>query len=124
MKIFALGKDKYWLTVLKNLELNVSLKTIHCLGKLPACLDALPEVETNAIILLDASGQANIKEGVRVLRNRGWRYVVVVAADPSANEATVMFRNKLAHDYWVKTYDIHPIVNRLEDCLEEIRKDS
>jgi hypothetical protein len=85
----------------------------HCIGNLPA-----PDLKT--VLLVDASGQSDIEEIVGRLRSQGWRYVIVVAADPSVKEATAVLRGNPGNDYWDKTYDEKDIRKRIDQCVGEI----
>jgi hypothetical protein len=69
---------------------------------------------------VDATIQSQMKDVVTTLRDQGWRYVVVVAADPSAKVATTILRGNLGFDYWEKTYDDEEIRKRIIECINEI----
>ena len=124
MRIYALGQDRYWLATIKNIEVkNAVFKIIQCPAGLLECLDYLPAPEEGSLILLDASGQADVEAMVRRLRDQGWRYVIVVAADQNAKKAIAVLRRNLAFDYWEKTYDIPPIQARIARSIDEISRD-
>jgi len=121
-RLVAFGMDKYWIgsvkRVMKGWEVGVA--AIKCTGNLKVCLSRLPDPDENSVVIVDASGQSQMKEIVASLRSRGWQYVIVVAADPNAKEAISILRPNLAYDYWEKTYDNTEIGNRIRQCFDEI----
>jgi len=123
MRIYAVSHDPYWLDTLKKIEVRAaSIEVTPCPGELLECLENLPEGQANGLIILDASGYIDIKPVVQMLRESGWRYVIVVTADTSARKAIAILRRNLAYDYWAKTYDIPPTQRRIEHSLQEIKK--
>ena len=124
--VYALGRDPYWLTALRKAthRTAVELKGLACEGEIQQCIVKLPKADPEALILVDASGQTSIEAAVRALRAAGWRYVVVVAADPSAREAAAVLRGSLGYDYWEKSYDETSMLARIRKCLREMAADS
>ena len=122
MCIVAIGQDSYWLAAVHeaSMALSAESRTYKCLGDLQKCIPDLPEPSDNTLILLDAAGQTNIETVVASLRSRGWKYVITVASDPSAKEATSVLRRNLGYDYWAKTYDKVAISESMRTCFEEI----
>ena len=122
--IYALGQDKFWLSALHQAcTYNRQIKSIHCAVNISGCIVDLPVPQKNAVILLDASGQSNIAQSVKVLRDKGWKFVVVVAADPSVKEAVSVLRMGMGYDYWKKTYVVQEIADAVEECLDEVEKE-
>jgi hypothetical protein len=80
----------------------------------------LRRANVSTLLLLDASDQPEVAATVRQLRDKGWKYVIVVAADPSGGESVTVLRGGLGFDYWNKTYDEEKIRAQLLKCLEEI----
>lgn len=118
----AFGQDSYWLTAVQNAMAGWAgdPSMVKCSGDFPNCISNLPAPEANTLLLVDASGQNDMEQVVAKLRARGWKYVVVVAADPSAKEATAVLRRNLGYDYWEKTYDEEDIRKRVKACFDEI----
>lgn len=124
MRIYAIGQDRYWLATFKRIEVkNTVFKIIECPAEFLDCVDTLPTAEVDSLILLDATGQVDIEAIVQRLRDQGWRYVIVVAADQNAKKAIAILRRSLAFDYWEKTYDIPPIQARIARIIDEINSD-
>jgi hypothetical protein len=122
MRVTAFGQDAYWLIAVQNAMAGLADDTsiVKFSSDFPNCVANLPTPETNTILLVDASGQGDMEQIVAKLRARGWKYVVVVAADPSAKEATAVLRRNLGYDYWEKTYDEEDIRKRVKACFDEI----
>src|ERR671923_1382029 len=122
ISILAVGQDPYWLSAVQKATARWTGQpaTVKCLGDLSNCVSDLPSPQPNMILLVDASGQGDMELVVSGLRERGWKYVIVVAADPSAKEATAILRRNLGYDYWEKTYEEDEIRNRLKTCFDEI----
>jgi thiaminase len=122
MRLVAIGQDAYWLSAVHRATTGWAGDpiTVKCTGDIRQCISCLPQPAANAILLVDASGQGDMEQVVAALRNQGWRYVVVVAADPSAKEATAVLRRNLGYDYWEKTYVEEEIRERVRVCLAEI----
>jgi hypothetical protein len=125
MHILAVGQDEYWLTAVQKAAAEWAGNPIivKCPGNLLQCISSLPRPSTSTVVLVDASGQGDVEQVVAGLRARGWKYIIVVAADPSAKEATSVLRRNLGYDYWEKTYDEKDIHDRVEACLAEITMD-
>lgn len=120
-RMYAMSQDCHWLQVLRDLpDKLISGGKFYCSNDYPFCLNQLGEPDRNALLLIDATGQSNIAETVSQLRKQGWRYVVVVAADPSSKEAHAVFKEAGGYDYLVKCYTHKSIQNELERCLNEI----
>jgi hypothetical protein len=122
LRIFAVGQDTYWLTAVQHATADLA-------GNPPKrkkrkdfvkCVPDLPRPRDNMILLLDASDQRDLVGAILDLRFKGWRYVVVVAADQSVRQATAVLRQQLGFDYWIKTYDENEIREQVKTCLREI----
>lgn len=121
-QVYALGRDIYWLEAMARIAGEaLAVTAIPCPGNYPGCLDDLPPAEPGALLLVDATNQGDIPGIVQHLRQRGWAYVVVVAADPSWKEATEVLRGGAAYDYWPKSYKSSAIRGEIERCLAEIQ---
>lgn len=122
MRVVATGQDAYWLSAVQKAtaDWGGNAHTMKCLGELLQCISNLPEPDAETVLLVDASGQSDMEKVVTGLRDRGWRYVIVVAADPSAKEATSVLRGNLGYDYWVKTYVEDEIQDKVKRCFNEI----
>jgi hypothetical protein len=122
MCVLALGQDMYWLDAV--LEATATLADIAPVKKFFGVplksIPQLPPPKANTVLLVDASGQVDLPAVVSGFRSAGWRYVVVVAADPSAKEATAVLRRNLGYDYWQKTYDVDAIREKVLVCITEI----
>jgi hypothetical protein len=122
-QVYALGQDTYWLKAVARIaDESISVKLIHCTQGYPECLPRLPQADREALILVDATGQSDVATVVQWLRGQGWRYVVVVAADPSSREAHAVLREAEGYDYWTKTYASKIIRRSIEECLSEMRQ--
>lgn len=123
LRVAAIGHDEYWLNAVHNATADWvgETPTVKCGGELLKCISRLPKPSIRTILLVDASGQGDMEQVVEVLRTRGWKYVIVVAADPSAKEATAVLRRNLGYDYWEKTYEEAEIRERIKTCFEELQ---
>ncbi|HLO13654.1 MAG TPA: hypothetical protein VK206_02420 [Anaerolineales bacterium] len=126
-RVYAFGRDKYWLDAINNVKLdNVILETVHCSECLSDCLDDLPNPDPDALVLIDIfSPRETIDNVLRNLRNRGWRNIVVIAADPSVKESRDVFLERQGsdyRDYRNKTYDVSMIKSMIEKSLRDLRK--
>jgi hypothetical protein len=122
--VYAFGRDKFWLDAINKVKLDdVVLETVQCQECLSDCLDDLPDSDPNALVLIDIfSHQEKIDMILRNLRSRGWRNIIVIAADPSVKESRDVFRQSLGLDYWNKTYDVSIIQSKVEKCLVDMKK--
>jgi len=122
MHVLAVGQDEYWLTAVHKATAGWAGEpiTVKCPGDLLQCISSLPHPTAGTVVLVDAAGQGDVQQVVAGLRVRGWKYVIVVAADPSAKEAASVLRRNLGYDYWEKTYDEEDIRHRLKACFDEI----
>jgi hypothetical protein len=120
-QVYAWGQDEYWLkAVMKAADKAVRVEPILCPARCLEYLDRLPEADPEALMLVDATRQPDISAVVQSLRDQGWRYVVVVAADPSWKEARAVLRGTVGYDYWEKSYDPCVIQREIERCLTEM----
>jgi len=120
-QVYALGRDAYWLQAVARIaDEAITVEPIRCPAAYPECLERLPTADRRALLLVDATGQPDVVGIVRGLRERGWQYVVVVAADPSWEEARAVLRGTVGHDYWEKSYVPDVIRRDVRRCLEEI----
>ncbi len=115
LRVIALSQDIYWLNAVHQ-----ALVGSVCDVRLLKSITTLPLSEARTVLLVDASGQSDLDVVVARLRDLGWRYVVVVAADPSAKEAASVLRRHLGYDYWEKTYEQGEIRTRMQECFEEV----
>lgn len=125
LHIVAVGQDIFWLTAVKKATAGWAgtPEILECPDELTKCISDLPAPDMNAVLLVDASGQGNMERAVALLRSRGWRYVIVVAADPSAKEAVSVLRRNVGYDYWEKTYDENDIRARVSASFDEIERE-
>lgn len=120
-QIYALGRDRYWLEAIGQVASErITIHSILCPEHIPECLERLPAADAKALLLLDATNQADVARTVRYLRLGGWQYIVVVAADPSWKEARNVLRPGLAYDYWDKSYNVPAIRSYVDNCLAEL----
>ena len=121
--IYAVGKDPYWLQAVARIaDETITVELIPWSVSDPECLNRLPEAEAEALLLVDATGQDDLVAVAQQLYERGWRYVVIVAADPSSKEAHAVFWKARGYDYWKKTY-VHEIIRRsIEQWLASMRQ--
>lgn len=123
LHIVAVGQDAYWLTAVKRASAGwqeTPPHTLECPDAFTDCISSLPAPDADSVLLVDASGQSSMEVIVSMLRSRGWRYVIVVAADPSAKEAVSVLHRNLGYDYWEKTYDEDDIRERMKETFNEI----
>lgn len=122
-QVYVFGRDKYWLDAIAKVQLDdVSIETVQCQELLSDCLNDLPEPNPDALVLIDVfSHREKIEDVLLQLRSRGWRNIVVIAADPSVKESRSVFRERLGMDYWNKTYDVAIIQLKIEKCLRDIK---
>lgn len=122
-KIIAIGENKDWLDKVKTaLDQDANISLIQCGNTLIDSLACLPEADMNTLLLVDANSKVNITEVVSNLSQRGWKYIVVVAADPSVKEAYTILHESGGYDYWKQTYDIPTIRAKTKKCLSEIQE--
>ena len=125
LHIVAVGQDEYWLTAIKKATSSWAgtPNLLECPKELSECIAGLPAPDADAVLLVDASGERDMERVVTLLRSRGWKYVIVVAADPSAKEAVSVLRRNLGYDYWEKTYDRNDICERVRESFDEIERE-
>ena len=118
--VYAVTTDEYWRNILSQVgDETFRIETVYCPEGYPNCLENLPDAAPAALLLLDATGLPDVAGTVRRLRQRGWRYIVVVAADPSAHEARAVFKAG-GHDYWAKASDASVARRQVQECLQKI----
>jgi len=121
-RVYAVTTDEHWRRALEQVsDASFRLDTLYCPEGYPGCLDRLPDADPGGLLLVDATGLPDVADTVRRLRERGWRYVVAVAADPSARETASVFKAR-GHDYWVKTFEVDRILRQVKDCLRQIER--
>ena len=119
-KIIAISQDDYWLKAIHAAVAGLGkVQIASCDDSLRECLDRLPAVDPQALLLVDVFSKENIDKIVSGLYQAGWRFIVVVAADPSLKEAIRVIKAQ-GFDYWKKTYTIPDIETEIRKCLEEI----
>ena len=125
LRVLTVGQDAYWLTAVQHATADLIMDPPGRKHRKDSvkCISDLPRPSVNTLLLLDASDQRDVVQAVTELRSRGWKYVVVVAADQSARQATAVLRQQLGFDYWDKTYDEEKIRARIKTCFEEIAKE-
>lgn len=126
MKIctYVLSQDISFLNALKQINLGfVSFE----IGSLQigdkGCLESTPPVNAKEIIIIDATSKCDLEAVIHQLTDIGWKNVIVVAADPSANEALLVFRDNPTFDYWEKTYVVSKIELKLGNYFHEMDQD-
>lgn len=119
--VYAISQDRFWLEAMGRAAVpGVRVEPVECLGGYPDCLKGLPEADPEALVLLDATGQSDVVYLARLLRARGWQHIVVVAADPCSRVARSVLRERVADDYWHKTYAREDIQRDLRQYLQEV----
>ena len=119
--VYALSHDPYWLeAVAQAAQAGLTVEQVECPEGYPDCLEGLPETDPSALLLLDATGQEDVVTLARLLRARGWLHIVVVAADPCSDQARAVLRERVADDYWHKTYARRAIQRDLRQYLHEV----
>jgi hypothetical protein len=124
MRILAMGQDLYWFAAMKKAIaiLEDDLLSPRKQFRSVKCAADLPRANANTLLLIDASEQLNLEATIVQLRQQGWRYVVVVSADPTAKQATAVLHWDQGYDYWEKTYDEQRIGKQVQAFFDEIRK--
>ena len=119
--VYALSRDRFWLeAVAQAADAGVTVEPVECPDGYPDCLKGLPEADSTALLLLDATGQSDVVYLARLLRARGWQHIVVVAADPCSKQARSVLRERVADDYWHKTYAREAIQRDLRQYVQEV----
>ena len=122
-RIYALGHDEYWLRAVAGIvDDTVEVQVLRLAEDEPLCLDDLPEPVPGALLLLDTTPE--VKTVAQMLNQKGWRHVVIVAADPHWKEAKALIKQKIAYDYWPKSYEPDAIRTSVKTCLQEMREDA
>lgn len=116
-RVIALGHDRYWLKAVRSLPADEFQVTASAL---PARTETwpLPPADASAVLLLEASGLANVAEMVHYAHQRGWQHILVVAANPSAREAYTVLRQAGACDYRPLTYDPETIALQVREACD------
>ena len=123
--VIAIGEDGYWLAAVKKAgEDGLDIHVVSCDHPLIKCLDCLPDADINKLLLVDAFSKVDVSEIVSILSERGWRHIVVVAADPTSREVYRVLHESGGYDYWTKTYRVPEIRLKIRRCLDEIEKRS
>jgi hypothetical protein len=97
----------------------IAIEPIYCPGAFWDCLVRLPQAELEALVLLDATSHEDILSAVKHLRQKGWRHIVVVTADPSYSQARHVLAGGTASDYWDKSYDRSTILAQVKEYVTE-----
>ena len=119
--VYALSQDRFWLdAVVQAASQGIMVQRVECPEGYPDCLKGLPEADLEALLLLDATGQSDVAYLAGLLRARGWRHIVVVAADPCSKQARDVLRERVAEDYWHKTYARETIQRDLDQYVQEV----
>ena len=123
MRVLAVGQDLYWLTAIQKAIADLPEHALMKKKKFQAvkCVADLPRPNASTLLLLDASNQRDVAHTVKELRSKGWKYVIVVAADPTAKQATAVLRSDQGYDYREKTYEEMKIGNQVQTWLDEIQ---
>jgi len=120
-QVYAVGGDLYWLKAIQKIASeSVDVKVFQCDTLSPECLDHLSEADREALLLLDADDWNGTVGAVQQLRQRGWRYVVLVVAGSSWRDARKALQRSFTYDYWEKSYAPNVIRREVEQCLDEI----
>lgn len=105
-QVVAMGQDQYWLRAVEaGADEQTEVHTVRCEEGLINCLRRLPPAHPDTLLLVDATGQADIRRVARRLRADGWRRVIILAADPSFREARAVLQEASGYDYQPKSYD-------------------
>ena len=119
--VYALSRDRFWLeAVAQAASAGLIVYPVECPEGFPDCLDGLPEADPEALLLLDATGQSDVAYLARLLRKRGWRHIVVVAALSCSTQARAVLRERDADDYWHKTYAPEAIQRDVGQYIQEV----
>lgn len=119
--VYALTMDGRWGEMLTQIvDESFEITVMHCPEGYPDCLENLPEADPDALLLVDATGLPDVAGMVRRLRRRGWRHVVVIAADPTAKEANAAFKAG-ASDYGTKTLDRRTVLWQLGEWVRQVQ---
>lgn len=121
--VYALGQDAYWVdAMVRSGDESVRVQPIRCPGGYDECLGQVAEIARDVLLFVDATDQQDVVATAARLQQLGFRYVVVVAADPSAREAHAVFQEGKAFDYIQKTYVSQVIRADIARCLAEIEE--
>jgi hypothetical protein len=119
--VYVLSRDPFWRqAVIEGAGSGVSVKPIECPEGYPDCLEAMPDADPEALLLLDATGQSDVVSLARGLSAGGWGHIVVVAADPCSGDARAVLRERVAEDYWPKTYARKAIQRDIRQYMCEV----
>lgn len=124
-RVYALARDSYWLQATKEAaDESIEVEPIPCHTGYPECLETMPSADPESLLLVDATGHADVVGIVQGLLARGWRYIVVVAADPSWKEAHAVLKIAQGYDYWQKSYVPNCIRQKIRVWQEEVAASS
>jgi hypothetical protein len=125
LRIIAVGQDTYWLDAVQHAVYGLMQDPPGRRRRKDFVngISDLPRARPDTVLLLDASDQCDLAGAVTELRSAGWKYVVVVAADPSVRQATSVLRQGLGFDYWIKTYVEEQIRKQIAHCFKEIAEE-
>jgi len=120
-RVVVVSKDKYWLDAVTEMsDQDFLVVQSFCEDDVSVCVTALNECDAESLLLIDTGLPGNITDGVVKARERGWRYVVPVAAAPFEQEARALLRAG-ACDYWTKTYNRSSIRQRLHEWVDQMK---
>lgn len=141
LHIALTGEDTHWLCAVREAVNSLNQTGPCCLrlippdgapncarpgGRVPlttsdGTLDGERRVAPGAAVLLvDATAEADIATRVSEYTDAGWREIIVVAANPNWREAHALLQGAGARDYWPKSYDVEAIRWHLAELLREM----
>jgi hypothetical protein len=123
-QVYALGHDEHWLeAVSAAADETIEVHPVYLCEK-DLHTDGLPDPVPEALLLLDATRQRQIQIVAEMLGQKGWRHIVIVAADQNWKEAKALIKDGIAYDYWPKSYELGVIRQHVRDCLQEMMEDA
>lgn len=121
-RVIAIGHEQYWLQMVKKaIDETQVIDASCCFNTIDEFLNFSQETNLVTLLLVNIFEQTAVKTTVQKLREMGWQYVVVVAADPSVNDVYSVLHDAGGYDYWRKTYQSPIIRAQIENFLDEIK---
>jgi hypothetical protein len=120
--IYALSSDPHWLKAMEGAaDTTYGVRSQLCAGDYVSCVNGLPPPAPTSVLVLDATGHPLVEQVLGQARHLGWQHVVVVAADPSWQQARLVLRTAQGRrwDYWNKSMNSEVIRSALRHLLGE-----
>ena len=119
--VYAIGPDEIWLEAIRNYQNEqIDNKTVIKGDKYEDILNIMTDENYDALLLLDATGQVDIKDTVFNMRRRGWKQVIIVSCNPSASQTYAVLHEAKGSDIWRKSYCREIIHDYFVECLSDI----